>query len=537
RLVLPIGPLDQNRMNAAVDSFQAQGATPIAYSMGKAVDDLGGTGKRVLILISDGQETCAKDPCPIVKKLADRGVDLQFNAIGLAVDSKARSQLQCIAKAGGGAYYDANNTDSLNQALRKLTQRALRPFEVAGTPVSGTADPAGAPAVAPGQYRDTYDASGTPRYYTIPRTPGSVVTAWLSSVVRPYGTVNADTFAMKLETLQGELCSSTGAFTQAVKSATVYSVAVRSDHSESPQQAPATCSTDAQLRLEVSRTTPGGSDASAPVELGVTEQPPVTNRADLPAPVAGYTGKGFRLRDQTAKATPVVGGSGFSNAPAVAAGAWSDSIAFGDTTLYRVPLDYGQTLKVTASLPGDKGKLPLSLSDGYIVRLKLLTPAHAQLVSVTEPHNGETAVHLSAASPQVRVRNDELPLPVTQDYQPDASTASVAGDYYVVVELQPVIGHLTGVVVPLQLDVAVDGTPSGQPVLAPAPSSSATPSTSAAPTPAASPSNATGPVGPRTSSTPGLLLAGAGILVLVGIAGAVAALVLRRRRRAPRSNT
>ncbi|HEY0238821.1 MAG TPA: VWA domain-containing protein [Friedmanniella sp.] len=536
RLVLPIGPLDQNKMNAAVDSFQAQGATPIAYSMGKAVDDLGDSGKRVLILISDGQETCAKDPCPIVRKLADRGVDLQFNAIGLAVNSKARSQLQCIAKAGGGAYYDANDTSSLDQALRKLTQRALRPFEVAGTPVSGTADPAAAPAVPAGQYRDTYDASGTPRYYTIPRsTSGSLVTAWVSTVVRPYGDVNADNFALKLETLQGDLCSSTSSFTQSVTSATVYSVAVRSDHSESPKQAPATCSTDAQLRLEVTRTTPGGSDASTPVELGVAEQAPVTNRADLPAPVAGYTGKGSRLPAQTG-ATPVVGGSGFSNAPAVGAGAWSDSIAFGDTALYRVPLDYGQSLKVTASLPGDKGRLPLTLSEGYIVRLKLLTPAHAQLVGVTEPHNGETAVHLSAVSPQVRVRNDEIPLPGFQNNEPDASTASVAGDYYVVVELQPVIGDLTGVVVPLQLDLTVDGTPSGQPVFASSASSSATPGSSATPTPAASPSSAAGPVGPPSSSTPGLLLAGAGIVVLLGVAGAVAALALRRRRRAGRSN-
>ena len=533
RLVLPVGPLDQNRMNAAVDSFQAQGATPIAYSMGKAVDDLGDSGKRVLILISDGQETCAKDPCPIVKKLAEHGVDLQFNAIGLAVNSKARSQLQCIAKAGGGAYYDANDTGSLDQALRKLTQRALRPFEVAGTPVSGTADPAAAPPVTPGQYRDSYDASGTPRYYAINRTPGSLVTAWLSTVVRPYGDVNADTFALRLETLQGELCSSTGSFTQASRSATVYSVAVRSDHSESPKQAPATCSTDAQLRLEVTRTTPGGSGASTPVELGVAEQPPVTNRVDLPQPLAGYTGKGFRIQGR-AKATPVVGGSGFSNAPAVADGVWSDSIAFGDTTLYRVPLDYGQTLKVTASLPGDKGKLPLTLSEGYVVRLKLLTPAHAQLVSVTEPRTGGTPVHLSAASPQVRVRNDELPLPLTQNYQPDASTASVAGDYYVVVELQPVVGDLTGVVVPLQLNLVVDGTPSGQPVFASAPATDATPSTPAPPSPTTASSSATPSVGPRTSSTPGLLLAGAGLLVLLGVAGAGAALVLRRRRHARR---
>ena len=534
KLVLPIGPLDQQKMNAAVDSFKAQGATPIAYSMGKAVDDLGESGKRVLILISDGQETCAKDPCPVVKKLADRGVDLQFNAIGLAVNSKARSQLQCIATAGGGAYHDASDTDSLQQALGKLTQRALRPFEVAGTPVSGTPDPAAAPQVVPGQYRDTYDTSGTPRYYTIPRTPGSTVSARVSTVVKPYGYINADNFALELQTLAGATCSSAASLTQSLKSATVYSVAVRSASSESPGQAPDACEKDPQLRLEVTRTSPASSSTAAtPVELGVAEQPQVTNRADLPEAVEGYTGEGFRVRQQE-KPAPVVGGSGFSNAPTVAAGSWSDSIAFGDTVIYRVPLDYGQTLKVTASLPGDKGKLPLGLYDGYVVRLRMLTPAHAQLVNVVDPRTGGTAEHISAASPQVRLRNDELPLPSTQNFRPDASTASVAGDYFVVVELEPVTQGLIRVVLPLQLNLVVDGAPSGQPVFAtapsPGPSDQPSPSTSGGPSDAPT----AGPVDAQGPSTGELVLVGVGILVLLGIGAAAAVLVLRRGRRADR---
>lgn len=528
RLVLPIGPLDAKKMNAAVDSSKAQGSTPIAYSMGKGVADLGTSGKRVLILVSDGQETCAKDPCPIVRKLAGSGVDLQFNAIGLDVNSKARSQLQCIAKAGGGAYYDANDTDSLNQALRKLTQRALRPFEVAGTPVTGTSDPESAPQVVPGQYRDTYDTSGTPRHYTIARTPGSLVTVHLSTVVKPYGYLNADQFDLELQTSQGETCSSGSSLTQALKSASVYSVVVRSEHSASPLSAPAGCATDPQLRLQVARTTPAGSpDASSAIELGIAEQVVVTNRADLPGPVENYTGTGSRVA-AAKPVTPVVGGSGFSNAPQITGGSWSDSIAFGDTALYRVPLDYGQTLKVTASLPGDKGRLPLTLYDGYIVRVRLLTPANRQLVRVEDGRTGGTAAHVSASSPQVRVRNDEIPLPATQDSQPDASTASVAGDYFVAVELQPVTDDLIGVVLPLQLDVAVVGARSGQPALATDSKSSAPASPSASASPAAAPAD-----GRATSPGPSpvaLVLIGVGVAVLLGLAALGPVLLVRRRR-------
>ena len=124
-----------------MDSFQAVGETPIAYSLGKAVGDLGDSGRRVLVLISDGEESCAGDPCPVARKLADKGVDLQFNAVGLDVGGKARKQLKCIAEAGNGSYYDADESDDLSEALRKITQRALRPFAITGTRVSGTESP------------------------------------------------------------------------------------------------------------------------------------------------------------------------------------------------------------------------------------------------------------------------------------------------------------------------------------------------------------------------------------------------------------
>jgi Ca-activated chloride channel family protein len=180
QLVMPLGPLDKSTMYRAVDSFTAKGETPIAYSMQKSVADLGAEGKRVLVLISDGEETCAKDPCPAARRLASEGVNLQFNAIGLAVNSKARKQLQCIAEAGGGSYYDASRSGDLSEALRKLAQRALRPFAMSGTPVRGAEEPADGPELGAGQYVDSYSASGGPRYpriddHRLHRQPGQSI--------------------------------------------------------------------------------------------------------------------------------------------------------------------------------------------------------------------------------------------------------------------------------------------------------------------------------------------------------------------------
>ena len=169
-LVMPIGPLDRAKMYKAVDSFDRSGETPIAYSLGKAVDDLGDKGRRVLVLISDGEESCAGDPCPAARKLAGNGVDLQFNAIGLDVGSKARKQLKCIAQAGDGSYYDADEADDLSEALRKITERALRPFQ---SPVRRC----GAPRTRPPPRRSAPDSTRigtTPaRSSATTRSPGT----------------------------------------------------------------------------------------------------------------------------------------------------------------------------------------------------------------------------------------------------------------------------------------------------------------------------------------------------------------------------
>ncbi|MCB0886102.1 MAG: VWA domain-containing protein [Propionibacteriaceae bacterium] len=102
QLAHPVGPLDVAGLTTQINAVKAQGDTPIAYSLEKAVDDLGTEGKRHIILVSDGEENCDPDPCAVVKKLVDKDVSIQVDTVGYAVDKKARNQLQCIAEAGKG---------------------------------------------------------------------------------------------------------------------------------------------------------------------------------------------------------------------------------------------------------------------------------------------------------------------------------------------------------------------------------------------------------------------------------------------------
>ncbi len=99
--------------------LKAQGYTPISYVLELAAKDVAGEGAqhRSLVLVSDGKETCDGDPCAVAKALAEADAKLVVHTIGFGVDAATKYQLQCIAKAARGKYFDASSADELAGAL------------------------------------------------------------------------------------------------------------------------------------------------------------------------------------------------------------------------------------------------------------------------------------------------------------------------------------------------------------------------------------------------------------------------------------
>jgi hypothetical protein len=115
-----------NAITAAVDGAKAQGYTPIALSLQQASGDFpDGAQQRVIVLVSDGKETCQGDPVVAARALAAQKIIV--HAVGFIVDTAARGQLQNIARATGGTYFDApvgpELPDTLKKALNACAQR------------------------------------------------------------------------------------------------------------------------------------------------------------------------------------------------------------------------------------------------------------------------------------------------------------------------------------------------------------------------------------------------------------------------------
>ena len=100
-------------------NFQALGMTPLAASLQQAVNDFIFDPARInsVVVLSDGLETCGGDPCRLVESLKARGINFTVHVIGLNVDNQAREQLSCVAKSGGGQYFDARTAQDVGKVL------------------------------------------------------------------------------------------------------------------------------------------------------------------------------------------------------------------------------------------------------------------------------------------------------------------------------------------------------------------------------------------------------------------------------------
>lgn len=175
RLLMPVATPTAAAKSTArqqVAELTAIGFTPIGNALRAASNDLGTQGERHVILVSDGEDTCAPpQPCEVAKELNAGGTRLTVDAVGFNVSGAARDQLKCITTAGGGAYADAKDADSLVSGMTGLFRRAATPYAASGRPVQGaTTGCPNAPMVEDGQYLDAFTTSRD-LWYRIRKSP------------------------------------------------------------------------------------------------------------------------------------------------------------------------------------------------------------------------------------------------------------------------------------------------------------------------------------------------------------------------------
>ncbi|ABU60189.1 vWA domain-containing protein [Roseiflexus castenholzii] len=138
-LIQALAPLQRDALIARINAIRPVngGRTPIAQSLADMAQDLAGIeGNVLIVLVSDGDETCGGDPVATASMLRAANSQLRISVIGFDVEQEEwRRRLEGIAVAGGGAYFDASNAEQLADALDQAIALTYRVFDAQGKEV------------------------------------------------------------------------------------------------------------------------------------------------------------------------------------------------------------------------------------------------------------------------------------------------------------------------------------------------------------------------------------------------------------------
>lgn len=341
--VVDVGTDNRDDLTAAIGDYAPYGETPIGYALQEAGKDLGSEGQRSIVLVSDGEPTCDPDPCVVAEQLSADGIDLRIDVVGLNVSGAARDALVCIADAGNGTYYDADDAAGLVDSLTVAQTRASRPFDLTGEPVEGTADVADAPELkAPGQYLDKLPVSGT-LSYRVPRTvDGSTVHVGITY----QGTAGSsgesvDVRLLPASEVEGPACANGSAYGVGVGSRDPLIYGGASSWKDDPEHV---CNTDDEIVVTLEPLV-GTSLGGKPLEIAVYEEPPLADPRGRQLEEAPEDPVWETLEPDARPVDDVVPGTSIANAPVVKDGTYSLDIQPGETQVFAVPLDWGQSVQ------------------------------------------------------------------------------------------------------------------------------------------------------------------------------------------------
>jgi Ca-activated chloride channel family protein len=112
---------------STVNAIVPAGKTPLTSGIEAAAEALDfRTKPGVVVVITDGEETCGRSPCDLAKQLRAAGYKLTIHVVAFRYDSfswtgggNSVMDLMCVVDQNGGLYVRANSEQELVEALEK----------------------------------------------------------------------------------------------------------------------------------------------------------------------------------------------------------------------------------------------------------------------------------------------------------------------------------------------------------------------------------------------------------------------------------
>ena len=122
KLEVPFAPRNAAAIKKKLTELKAQGNTPITYSLLQSANDFptDKSSRNVLLLITDGLESCNADPCAASLALQRKHVFLKPFVIGIGAERDFGKQLECL-----GQYYNAAEVKTFRTVMNDVIAKTL----------------------------------------------------------------------------------------------------------------------------------------------------------------------------------------------------------------------------------------------------------------------------------------------------------------------------------------------------------------------------------------------------------------------------
>ncbi len=117
KLEVPIRANNGSAILEKISALRARGITPIYYSLSQAAADFGSAtnnanNRNIIVLVTDGIESCDGDVCEIARTLQKRNISLTPLIIGLGMSRSDLDKFNCM-----GRVFDANSNQSFKNSI------------------------------------------------------------------------------------------------------------------------------------------------------------------------------------------------------------------------------------------------------------------------------------------------------------------------------------------------------------------------------------------------------------------------------------
>ena len=132
RSIVNSGTMTRDQLIRAADALQPEAGTALARSIERAGNTMSRTRKGIMIVATDGEDTCEGDPCTAARAAVAANPNLTINVVDVGGGNS--SQARCIADAGHGQVFRADSASQITDAMQEATTQEMVPKKCVEAP-------------------------------------------------------------------------------------------------------------------------------------------------------------------------------------------------------------------------------------------------------------------------------------------------------------------------------------------------------------------------------------------------------------------